>query len=122
MEMRFSEQNRGAVVGIFSLIPKVAVVKQPNVHDLSYYKDDLPSFLSLEAEVEHWCFQWKSRASNSTSLPDNLICSLPHANANIFPNIRVLIEIGCIFLVSTCSSEAGRSFSAPRRIKTHLRN
>ena len=30
METRFSEQNRGAVVSIFSLIPKVAVVKQSN--------------------------------------------------------------------------------------------
>ena len=83
METRYSEQNRGAVVGFFSLSPKVAVVKQPNIHDLSYYKDDLPSFSSLEAEVEHWCFQWKSRASNSTPLPDNLICSLPHADADI---------------------------------------
>ena len=73
METRFSEQNRGAVVGIFSLIPKVAVVKQSIIHDLSYYKDDLPSISSLEAEVEHWCFQRKSRASNSTPLPDNFI-------------------------------------------------
>ena len=70
--------------------------------------------------MEHWCFQWKSRASNSTPLPDNLICSHPHADADIFPNIRVLIEIGCIFPVS--SSEAERSFSSLRRIKTHLRN
>ena len=38
----------------------------------------------------------------------------------IFPNIRVLIEIGCIFPVS--SAEAERSFSVLRRIKTHLRN
>ena len=117
METHFSEQNRGAIVGIFSLIPKVAVVKQPNIHDLSYYKDDLPSFSSLEAEVEHWCFQWKTRASISTPLPDNLICSLPHADADI---IRVLIEIGCIFPVS--SSEAERSFSVLRIIKTNLRN
>ena len=120
METRFSEQNRGAIVGIFSLIPKVAVVKQPNIHDLSYYKDDLLSFSSLEAEVEHWCFQWKTRASISTPLPDNLICSRPHAHADKFSNIRVLIEIGCIFPVS--SSEAERSFSVLRRLKTHLRN
>ena len=63
---------------------------------------------------------WKSRESNGTPLPDNLISSLPHADTDIFPNIRVLIEIGCIFPVS--SAEAERSFSVLRRIKTHLRN
>ena len=72
------------------------------------------------SEVEHWCFVWKSRESNGTPLPDNLISSLPHADTDIFPNIRVLIEIGCIFPVS--SAEAERSFSVLRRIKTHLRN
>ena len=34
--------------------------------------------------------------------------------------LRLLIEVGCMFLVS--SSEAERSFSVLRRIKTHLRN
>ena len=72
------------------------------------------------SEVEHWCFVWKSRESNGTPLPDNLISSLPHADTDIFPNIRVLIEIGCIFPVSSVKAE--RSFSVLRRIKTHLRN
>ena len=72
------------------------------------------------SEVEHWCFVWKRRESNGTPLPDNLISSLPHADTDIFPNIRVLIEIGCIFPVS--SAEAERSFSVLRRVKTHLRN
>ena len=56
MATRFSEQNRGPVIGIFSLIPKIAVVKQPSIDNLSFYKDDLPSFPSLMSEVEHWCF------------------------------------------------------------------
>ena len=53
MATRFSEQNRGPVIGIYSLIPKIAVVKQPSIDNLSFYKDDLPSFPSLMSEVEH---------------------------------------------------------------------
>ena len=40
---------------------------------------------------------------------------LPHADADIFPNITVLIEIGCVFPVII--SETERSFSALTRIK-----
>ena len=36
------------------------------------------------------------------------------------PNIRVLLEIGCVFPVT--SSEAERSFSVLRRLKTYIRN
>ena len=46
-------------------------------------------------------------------------CYLPHADADIFPNVTVLIEIGCVFPVSI--SETERSFSALTRIKTQGR-
>ena len=46
--------------------------------------------------------------------------TLLHADADMFPNIRLLRSINCMFPVS--SSEAERSFSVLRRTKTHLRN
>ena len=67
--------------------------------------------------------KWNTGTSNGrhgTPYPENLISILLHADANMFPNIRLLIEVGCMFSVS--SSEAERSFSVLKRIKTHLRN
>ena len=53
-------------------------------------------------------------------LPDNLIDTLPLADADIFPNIRELILVGCTSPIGSC--EAERSFSALRRVKTYLRS
>ena len=50
----------------------------------------------------------------------SLMECLEIADDDIFPNIRTLLMIGCILLVSSC--EAERSFSCLRRVKTCLRN
>ena len=64
----------------------------------------------------------RGKPSEGTTLPDNLLSSFQHADADvdIFPNIRILLEIVCMFPVT--SSEAERSFSVLRRIKTSLKN
>ena len=43
-----------------------------------------------------------------------------HADEDMYPNIRVLLIIGCTLPVS--SAKAERSFSGLRRIKSYLRN
>ena len=56
----------------------------------------------------------------TSSPPETLVNCYTHADPDIFPNIQVLLSIGCIFPVT--SSEAERSFSVLRRLKTSLRN
>ena len=43
-----------------------------------------------------------------------------YADEDMYPNIRVLLIIGCTLPIS--SAEAERSFSGLRRIKSYLRN
>ena len=53
-------------------------------------------------------------------VPVNLSEALVAADEDFFPNIRVLLIIGCVSPVGSC--EAERSFSALRRIKTYARS
>jgi hypothetical protein len=49
----------------------------------------------------------RSRQSDRADLPDTLMKSLVSANPDSFPNIRILLVLGCILL-----AEVERSFSA----------
>ena len=53
-------------------------------------------------------------------LRGNLIKCVKYADEDMYPNISVLLIIGCTLPVS--SAEAERSFSCLRRIKSYLRN
>ena len=83
-------------------------------------------------EIENWSWDkvTKEKANGQASSIrrfENLVSFIVQKNSlhpmkgiAAFPNIRVLIEIGCIFPVT--SAEAERSFSVLRRLKTCTRN
>ena len=67
--------------------------------------------------------RWKSFCTTlcqKGDVPNNLIDTLPLADADVFPNIRELILVGCTSPIGSC--EAERSFSALRRVKPYLRS
>ena len=104
-----------------SLIPALVIDEESLTANFSIYQDDVPSFSALTSEIDQWMVYCRHKvASGEVTLPDNLINCLPYADKDAFPNIRVLIEIGCIFPVA--SAEAERSFSVLRRLKTSIRN
>ena len=121
MSSRFSEDNRiGAE--IFPLVPS-AVVKHDSLRNLAeklqFWQQDLPTPSSLLSELREWQYFWK-QYTPTLQLPGNLIECVKYADEDMYPNIRILLIIGCTLPVS--SAEAERSFSGLRRIKSYLRN
>ena len=87
-----SENNRLPVSSILSLILAIAIDREPKTANFSIYQDDVPSFASLTSEIDQWTFYWRHKvASGEVAPPDNLIHCLPHADKDVFPNIRVLL-------------------------------
>ena len=58
-------------------------------------------------------------SKESKELQDSLIDMLKYANRDCFPNIRILLAIGCISPIR--STEAERAASGVRRLKTPYR-
>ena len=121
MSSRFSEDNRiGAE--IFPLVPS-AVVKHDSLRNLAeklqFWQQDLPTPSSLLSELREWQYFWK-QYTPTLQLPGNLIECVKYADEDMYPNIQILLIIGCTLPVS--SAEAERSFSGLRRIKSYLRN
>ena len=119
MKQRFSKENR---IGssIFSLLPvnilKMKSQVQALREKLMFWEADLETPTSLLAELKEWIAHWERNEDH----PTNLLGCLGHADEDQFPNIRRLLIIGCTFPVG--SSEAERSFSTFRRLKSYLRS
>ena len=120
---RFSEENK-QVVQLLSLIPSILTSKNDGeLADLSlalkFWKQDLPhDGLSLTTELKEWRDLWKQ--CDAQSQPHNLCDSLKKCDEDQFPNLFVLLKLGCTLPVTSC--EAERSFSALRRTMTSLRS
>ena len=63
--------------------------------------------------------QYVSRQSDRVNLPDTSMKSLVSADPDIFPNFRILLELGCTLFAT--SADAERSFLVLRLIKRNLR-
>ena len=98
-------------------------MKHDSLHNytekLQFWQQDLPTPSSLLSELKEWQYFWK-QYTPTLHLPGNLIGCVKYADEDMYPNIRVLLIIGCTLPVS--SAEAERSFSGLRRIKSYLRN
>ena len=69
-------------------------------------------------EIKEWRDLWKQ--CDAQSQPHNLCDSLKKCDEDQFPNLFVLLKLGCTLPVTSC--EAERSFSALRRTMTSLRS
>ena len=87
-------------------------------HDVvSKYKEDLPNYEIADQEIRlskrHWL------AQNEESRSSTLATSLKDCQKNCFPNLYVLLKIGCTLPVTSCECE--RSSSAMQRLRTWFR-
>ena len=122
LQDRFSNENR-AVVSVCSIIP-VIVVSEQDLQGLAgqqkLYEPDLPLAASLVNELRRWRFFWIQKKQAGTTIPDTMKSTLGYADEDCFPNIRILLILGCTLPIT--SAEAERSFSLLGRLKTHLRS
>ena len=84
---------------------------------MSAYKEDMPNFRTIHAELDLWETSWKNGFENAEH--DNIADTLQNCNELAFPNIYVALKVLAVVPVTTCVCE--RSVSALRRMKTWLR-
>ena len=115
---------------------------------LDFYRDEIPSFRDLSAELllwkqkwnDEWDTKWKSIQDEHTRVSEPLRPSVTELNrlkqsavpstvasalratscTEIFPNIHYFLTILAVLLLTTC--EAERNISCLRRLKTFMRS
>ena len=119
---RFNPESRKGIEILASLpgIIKETGNVQHVVDGLMFLESDMPNVSSLRAELKEWQRYLRITEPTQSSSSPNLTECLEHADEDIFPNIRILLRIGCTLPVGSC--EAERSFPCLRRVKTYLGN
>ena len=121
MEERFSETQQKAYMAL-SLVPDTlrsdTQWREKVKGMITFYETDLPSPLSLEAELDCWESKWSLREGDD--LPTTPLSALHHCSSALFPNIYTLLKILCTLPVKT--SECELTFSSLKRLKTYTRS
>ena len=103
MEFRFNELNYRALT-LLTLIP--SIITKPEYHgdimvDLfGLYRNDLPNPDIVDQDLLLWIHKWFS--SLSKSLPSILAESVSEWDEKRFPNLSVVLKIGCKLPVTCC--------------------
>ena len=105
---RFSENNRLPVSFILSLIPEIAIDKEPLAANFLIYQDDVPSFSALTSEIHQWTFYWRHKvASGEVTIPENLIKSF-HTLIRMYFQMQGYLLILDVFFQSPVPKQNGR--------------
>ncbi|KAH3864340.1 52 kDa repressor of the inhibitor of the protein kinase-like [Dreissena polymorpha] len=117
MSTRFSELHSKAAMGL-KVIPDNLCNSQTTItaSDFDWFEEDLPSPQSLPSELHLWKAKWRGISDRPTTLQD----SLKHCDVKLYPNVRTVMEISCVFPVTSCECE--RSISALGLVKSKLRS
>ena len=103
---------------LLTIVPSVMCSKPSKLSKIiAQYQHDLPTPQLSEKEM---C-RWKSKYSTvpADKLPNSPSDAIKECDAQLYPNIRILLQIACILPVTSCECE--RSASVLRRLKTYMR-
>ncbi|XP_023028632.2 52 kDa repressor of the inhibitor of the protein kinase [Leptinotarsa decemlineata] len=116
LKSRFVD-HKNILSGLYCLLPSVCCDKSLDLENLAMYKniDDLSL---LQNEYELWKICWSRR--DESDRPSCAIEALGECNAELYPNIFMLLKIYATLPVTICTPE--RSFSTLKRLKSYLRN
>jgi len=90
------------------------------LHKFKFLKIIL-NVIFILGRLEIWYQKWKIIAEEGIEkCPDNALEAFSCCNADVFPNIKFLLQILSTMPVGVASAE--RSFSTLRRVKTWLRS
>ena len=90
----------------------------PSTADIvATYKDDLSTTCLLTEEIHRW--QQRYQGKKPQQCPDSCAKAIKVCEKDTFPNLHVLLRLGCTIPVT--SSECERSESALRRLHTYMR-
>ena len=119
MDNRFSETHKKIII-LLALVPSIIAVTdsfEPIEELARIYCGDLHTPSLIRTEWQRWKQKWT--ITPITDRPSELTKALQSCDADIFPNIKVLLCIACTLLVTVCENE--RSNSQIKKLKTYLR-
>ena len=99
-------------------VPSVCCSREVNTERaIEKYKDDLPSPELISTELR----RWKARYSGMPVelRPNTPAAAIKDCDSDLYPNVRVLLQIACTLPVTSCECE--RSASALRRLHNYMR-
>ena len=109
----------------FSVIPSILLVTSPvwkdNVWEFcNHYRQDIPNYAGLPAELLLWERMWKGKKDRREDIPDSIDATLEQIDKDAYVNIYTILQILITIPISSASCE--RSISTLRNLKTYLRN
>ena len=109
----------------FSVIPSILLATDPvwkdNVREFcDHYRQDIPNYAGLPAELLLWERMWKEKKDRREDIPDNISATLEQIDKDAYVNIYTMLQILITIPISSASCE--RSISTLRNLKTYLRN
>ena len=84
---------------------------------IELYHDDLPSAPVAKFEYVCWQRKWKE---TTNPIPETLGDALLNCDKDMYPNLHILLRIGCTIPVSSAENE--RTNSVLKGLKTYLRS
>jgi len=120
METRFNKLSQRAVK-LLLLVPTICC-ERSNICDnlkstVDMYSNDLPNPDLVNTELKSWKRKWENEPVEDR--PTSLATAIQSCDKTRFPNLYILLQIGCTLGVTSCECE--RSFSVMRRLRTWLR-
>lgn len=109
----------------FSVIPSILLATNPvwkdNVWEFcNHYRQDIPNYAGLPAELLLWERMWKGKKDRREDIPDSIDATLEQIDKDAYVNIYTILQILITIPISSASCE--RSISTLRNLKTYLRN
>ena len=103
---------------LLTIVPSVMFSKPSKLSEITaQYQQDLPSPELLEMEMCRW--KCKFSTVSADKLPNSPSEAIKVCDAQLYPNIRILLQIACTLPVTSCECE--RSASVLRRLKNYMR-
>ena len=119
---RFSHARQGIAL-LSRLVPSVLLnsskCTEEDLKSLAAALPDIPSARSLSSEYDRWNKKWLTEKDSGLQIMD-FSGALDNADADLFPNIRIILLVSATIPSSTATNE--RCFSALKRLKTYLRS
>ena len=104
---------------ILQLVPSVMRSKEINLSEVvKQYSSNMPSPELVDKEL----LRWKSKYSSvkNECLPLSPSAAIKECDADLYPNLHVLLQIACTIPVTSCECE--RSASVLRRLNNYTRS
>ena len=103
---------------LIGIVPSICCTRDVDLEQaLATYEQDLPSLELFSAELNRWKRKFKETPEENR--PASPVEAIKQCDGDLFPNIRVLLQIACILPVTSCECEC--SASALHRLHNYMR-